>query len=437
MRALVSVALATLCATLAAQQRRTPPEKPDERIELPFTAGSEHWRVRTNVDEKTARRYLKILEGVLAQLEKTYMPLEGRWKRIDVLVYARRAQMEREWKVRKSAGGMYTGRHIVCYHGIFSVTGSTVQVLAHEGTHAYQDALLGGLRNLPVWLLEGMAVASESVKVDRAGNVSFGTPFRERVLHVQHDIDKHQFLSLRTLVSTPAGAFAARHYAYAGLLVFFMLKGGDASLRKALLDCLETARAGRLDAETLQKHLKARTGADLSALEKRFKRWAKGRRVPYSGRAVGTHYTSRVMGFDTRAPGKKWRINVSSLLARSEYVVYWRTAPFARFSVWAVANSYASDTDEAADDRARRLREAGIEVNRSRTTLARKDAVVLEFECRDEEVMRDGKTYRVREVWLATEKAVLRLRFQASPSDWGDVVEDMERAFDRFRLLGG
>jgi len=382
---------------------------------------TDHFRLRSDIEKEQLTRYGRFLEAALKELQRLYMPLE-KFAKVEVWIFSSRKKMQQELGLHKTSGGVYihSKRCIVTYHGVFSQTGDTYQTLAHELTHAYQHALLGSEKRLPPWLLEGMAACSEGIRPTKTG-ARFKRPLYARLTLVRVETDKKQEMPLEELLKSQT--LTSRHYAYAATFLYFLLK--KPSCRAALLSCLETAKKAPLKTGTFLKTLYEETKWDKERLQREFRRFIKALRIPHTGVAVGKTYKSRMLGFKTRAPGKKWRISIEKLLEGPEAVVYWRQNPWARFSVTAYPNSYALTTEQAAQERLSKLKNA----SKSSVKVAGKDAVCIEFTSQ----RRIGAVV-VLEVWLATERFVYRLKFECKPEHKQRLKREFEKALKAFSL---
>jgi len=431
MRVVVSLILPVLlCGVVSAQQK--------DEFENGVVLSSEHWRVLTDLPADSARKYLKLLDALFDEYREVFSGMRiEEWGRVDVYIYKSRRQMEERYKIGKRVLGLYLRslRRIVAHHGFYGSAGTTANVLAHEAVHAFQHAYFGNTNAVPVWVLEGMAVMTEGMTM-KGGAVRLTKVPRDRLLRVRSEIEKKTTLPLREVFRTGRGSFDRRHYAYSGLFIYFLLKGRLRGAKDAFFEYLKELKEKGADAESFEKILSSRTGKSLEEVEKAFHRWVMRQKFEYSGKAVGKKYKSKLMSFSVDAPTKKWRININTMLAKEEYVVYWRRNPYARFSVSATANLYDYGASELLELRKRELEKAGIQVERVwKGTVSGKDAAFIEFETEDRSILKDGKRYRIREIWLSTEKAVYKLRFQAEPDEFGELEEEFQSGEEKFRLL--
>ncbi|MCX7704309.1 MAG: DUF1570 domain-containing protein [Planctomycetota bacterium] len=398
---------------------------------------SEKWCVRTDLGVEAARRYLKLLDSLTDEYKEIFSQMKiERWERIDVWIYKKRKDMERTYQIGERVIGMYFPhlKRIISHQGFFGSDGTTAQVLAHEAMHALLHLYLGDLRKVPVWVSEGIAVMTEGMTI-KGGDVKLTRVPRDRLLRVRSDIEAKNTISLKDLFSVLSREFDARYYAYAGMFVYFLVKGGLNGTKEALFDYLQTAKENEVKAEDFEKALSTRTGKSLKEVEGLFFKWVMQQKFEYSGKAVGTKYRSDLMEFSVDAPTKDWKINIDSMLAKDEYVVYWRRNPYGRFSVSAVSNLYAYTAAELLNIREDQLKDLGARnVKRWMGNMGKKEAAFVEYDYEDKDVLKDGKPYRVREIWLSTERGVYKLRFQAEEMDFLDMEKEFREAERKFEL---
>jgi len=383
---------------------------------------TEHFRIKSDVEKGRLERYGSFLEAALSELQRLYMKLE-KFPPVEVWIFGNRKEMQERVGLRATSGGVYihSARRIVTYYGVFSQTGGTFQTLAHELTHAYQHALFGGRGRLPPWLLEGMAVCCEGIYPTKGG-AKFRKPLYARLALVRVETERRQDMALKTLFET--SDLKSRHYAYAGTFIYFLLK--RPACKKALLACLEAAKKAPVKTGDFLKAIKDKTGWDLKRLQKEFRRFVLRLYIPPTGVAIGKTYKSKMLGFKTRSPGKRWRISIDKLLEGAEAVVYWRKNPWARFSVAAYPNTYGLSAEEAAQERLKKLTDA----KKSDAEVAGRKAVCVEFTSQ-----RRVGAVCVKEVWLATERFLYRLKFECKPQDVGLLKKEQEEALTNFSLL--
>lgn len=400
------------------------------------TLSSQHWRIRTDISVDSARKYLRLLDSLLKEYEKVFPVMcVKEWKMVDVYIYRDRRDVEREYGIGKGVLGVYLHslRRIVAHHGFYGSAGTTANVLAHEAMHAFQHAYFGNTSSVPVWVLEGMAVMTEGITL-RGGEIKLDKVSRDRLLRVRSEIKKETTLSLREVFKSGRANFNRRYYAYSGVFVYFLLRGGLNGAKEAFFDYIKEVKEKGSKAESFERVLSSRTGKRLEEVEKKFLKWVMRQKFEYSGRAAGKKYKSKLMGFSSDAPTKKWRINIDTMLMKDEYVVYWRRNPYARFSISATANLYVYGAKELLELRRLELEKSGIEPEKTwRGTLSGREAAYIEYELRN--TSQERRCDRIREIWLSTERVVYKLRFQAGADDFKELEDDFRSGEEKFKLI--
>lgn len=122
---------------------------------------SKNYRVYCNSTLEVAKEYSRIME----MLHEKYSSIFGRMPvyrsgKGNVFIHANHRQFMDLTGVEEGVGGFYklTNTDVTAYHGSFGMTGSTYEVLAHEGTHQFEGFILKDFRACPMWIIEGLAV---------------------------------------------------------------------------------------------------------------------------------------------------------------------------------------------------------------------------------------------------------------------------------------
>ena len=151
-------------------------------------------------------------------------------------IYASRREFRGSTGSGPNTGGFYqTGiRRVTAFHGPFGNTGNTRDVLAHEGTHQFEDFVLGGrgFGNCPEWILEGLAVLFESAIYD-GKEVVVGLVPSDRLQTLKRGLASGSLIPLNRLIRTSQSQFTAYHYAHAWSLIYMVLYSSESkSVRK-------------------------------------------------------------------------------------------------------------------------------------------------------------------------------------------------------------
>ena len=107
--------------------------------------------------------------------------------------------------------------------GRFGGSGNTRTVIAHEGTHQFEDFLVP-FHNAPIWILEGFAVFFESAYYDPVKKkVKIATIPKDRLAALKRGIAGNTTIPLVQLIRTPQYQFSGYHYAHAWGLIYYIL----------------------------------------------------------------------------------------------------------------------------------------------------------------------------------------------------------------------
>jgi hypothetical protein len=247
---------------------------------------SRHYRIKSNVRPEYAKRYGKMMDRYYKRFLKVFKEFlpRGEIKKSDIWIYASRAEFRRAEGMGPSTGGFYfTGnKRVTAFHGPFGNTGGTREVLAHEGTHQFQDICLGGrFGNAPTWILEGLAVLFESAVYD-GKEVVIGLVPRDRLQVLKRGLASGTLIPLTRLIRTPQSSFQAYHYAHAWGLIYMVLYYSDnAKIRKRtqkwFSDLFAAAKKGRVTAALVEERCGGRE--KFLELEQKWKEWI--RDLPY------------------------------------------------------------------------------------------------------------------------------------------------------------
>ncbi|MGE3165059.1 MAG: DUF1570 domain-containing protein [Planctomycetota bacterium] len=150
---------------LRAEKRRGQKELELEYLGRPWgevaAIETKNYRVFCNSTEEVARNYARIME----LLHEKYSYIFGklpvyRQGKGNVYVHANHRQFMDMTGSNEGIGGFYKpwNGDVTAYHGSFGTTGSTYEVLAHEGTHQFEGFILKDFRACPMWIIEGLAV---------------------------------------------------------------------------------------------------------------------------------------------------------------------------------------------------------------------------------------------------------------------------------------
>lgn len=122
---------------------------------------SPNYIVYCNSTEEVARNYSHIMELLYRRYSRIFgrLPRHYTGKGV-VYIHANNRQFLDWTGVEEGVGGFYRifKKDVTAYHGTFGISGSTYEVLAHEGTHQFQGFVLRNFMAAPMWIIEGLAV---------------------------------------------------------------------------------------------------------------------------------------------------------------------------------------------------------------------------------------------------------------------------------------
>ncbi|MEZ6189165.1 MAG: DUF1570 domain-containing protein [Planctomycetota bacterium] len=247
---------------------------------------SRFYKIKTNVREEYAKRYGTMMDQYYKRFVKVfadYLP-NGDLPKSTIWIYSSQQEFQGATGMGQGVGGFYnTGnKRVTGYHGLFGMNGTTRTVLAHEGTHQFEDIVLqGSFGNCPIWILEGLAVFFESAFY-RDGEIVIGLVPHDRLASLKRGIETNTLIPLSDLIRTPQPQFTAYHYAHAWSLIYMVLYyGKNKATRKRcqtwFSSLMMDSRKGPVTAEMVEERC---GGADkFLELEERWMEWLE--ELPY------------------------------------------------------------------------------------------------------------------------------------------------------------
>ena len=275
---------------------------------------TKNFEIHCNSTEKVAKAYAALMEEIRNHLQKMFTSKIQRTQKAPVFIYSSQEEfMSRDnlgrWAGR-GLGGYYNSvtQAITTYHGTFGFTGTTLSVLCHEGTHYYQGLVLKDFNNIPMWLIEGLAVYfGDGMVFDPVKKkMSLGKVPRDRLAHIQEKMLAKRHTPVEKLVSmTRNQGFSGSHYADSWALIYFLVNSGKNGMH-FLTDYWRTG---------LERLLTKKDFLDLSDhyfegvknLEAQYMEYILGLEMPSAGRVVGDWFQSEVFQFDFKAPSETWK----------------------------------------------------------------------------------------------------------------------------------
>lgn len=242
---------------------------------------SKYYKIRSNVKPEYAKRYGKMMDQYFrrfVRVFKDFLP-SGRYAKSELWIHSSRDEfMAENPQLGPTVGGFYqpASKRVVCYHGLFGEQGTTRDVLAHEGTHQFQDLVLRGkFWNAPIWILEGLAVLFESAYFD-GEEVRIGLVPRERLYALKRGLAAGNLISLRTLLRTPQQSFTGYHYAHAWGLIYMVLYYGEKpAVRRRCQQWFSALFADALERRVTPEHVEQKLGGaqQMRELEAQWHEW--------------------------------------------------------------------------------------------------------------------------------------------------------------------
>jgi len=187
-----------------------------------------------------------------------------------------------------------------------TATGTTFNVLCHEGTHYYQGLVLKDFKNMPIWFVEGMAVyfGDGSTFDTKTGKIEVGKIPRDRLAHIQEKIQKGRYSRLQDLVSMTRMNFNGSHYADAWALVYFLAKSADKGTK--FLNAYWGIGMERPLTRKDFTDLAQKFYGGVENLEKEYLAYVSALEMPPAGQVIGDYYVSPIFQFDYKSPGNDW-----------------------------------------------------------------------------------------------------------------------------------
>ncbi|MCA8921939.1 MAG: DUF1570 domain-containing protein [Planctomycetes bacterium] len=247
---------------------------------------SRFYKIKTNVRPEYAKRYGEMMDQYykrFVKVFKDYLP-NGDLAKSTIWVYSSQQEFQAATGMGMGVGGFYnTGnKRVTGYHGLFGQNGTTRTVLAHEGTHQFEDIVLqGSFGNCPIWILEGLAVFFESAYYD-GDDIVIGLVPRDRLASLKRGLQDGTLIPLSDLIRTPQPQFTAYHYAHAWSLIYMVLYyGKNKTIRKRcqtwFSSLMMDSRKGPVTAEMVEERC---GGADkFLELEEKWMDWLED--LPY------------------------------------------------------------------------------------------------------------------------------------------------------------
>jgi hypothetical protein len=273
-----------------------------------------HFEVHCNSTEKVARAYGALVELIRDELAKMFPSRILRNLRAAIYVYASQDEfIQRDRSAKwygRGLGGYYNPgtQTVTTYHGTFGFTGTTFGVLCHEGTHYYQGLVLKNFENIPIWLIEGLAVyfGDGSVFDPKKAKIQIGKIPRDRLADIQERMLINRHTPIEKLITmTRNNGFSGTQYADAWALIYFLVNSGDKG-KKMLTDYWSIGLERDLTKQDFLG-LADKYFGGVKTLERQYVDYTLGLKMPPAGQVAGDYFVSDIFQFDFKAPNDEWQ----------------------------------------------------------------------------------------------------------------------------------
>jgi hypothetical protein len=265
-----------------------------------------------------ADAYGALMELIRSKLEEMFTSKIQRNLRAPVYIYASQEEFMAQDRLGRfmgrGLGGYYipTNQSITTFHGTFGFTGTTFGTLCHEGTHYYEGLVLKDFSNVPIWLIEGLAVyfGDGSLFDPKAVKITVGQIPRDRLAHIQEKmlIKRHTPIAKLVTMGRSVGRgqepFTGSHYADAWALIYFLVNSGDKG-KNLLMNYWKVGLEQPLKKEHFTELANKYFGG-VESLEKQYVDYTLKLDMPSAGKVVGDYFVSDTFQFDFKAPGDEW-----------------------------------------------------------------------------------------------------------------------------------
>ncbi|MGA1488566.1 MAG: hypothetical protein ACO4B4_04670 [Planctomycetota bacterium] len=300
---------------------------------------TEHYIIWCNSTPEIADYYADVMEALYKEYDKVfpekYFPRNSR-RKSEVWIHANHQQFM-DWTFNgPGTGGFFRPalRDVTAYHGSFGMTGSTEEVLAHEGTHQFEGLIFDNLFALPAWFIEGLAVYfGDGSKIGRR-KVEINQIPRDRLVGLQQAIRDGSYCSLEDLLMVPQPAFSGFFYSHGWGIIYWCLWGqemgaGNKGVGRPIMDdwlmhCKQESKKEQFcDHEENSKKfiqiLEQHTRKTVAEWEEEYKEWILSLPVEEIGKRRGNKWSSEPLKLEiTKPTGWGWEKDTD--LAGSEVV---------------------------------------------------------------------------------------------------------------------
>jgi hypothetical protein len=283
-----------------------------------------------------------------------------------------------------------------------------------------------------------MAVVFEGIEVKSDGRLVLDEPARDRMVQVKMELKENKAMSLPDVVGEKAKPFSRRAYAYAGLFVWWLTKGGRQQ-RRVLDDLLTSLSTRGYREKDLENLLQSRLGKSLEAVEREWRTWVRKQKVEYTGqKAPGGAYSSKLLGFKMKRPKSDWVMDGDKAPVDGECIVYKRPRTGARIGVTAYVNQLPLYAGELYLQWLRDLQDNvnGLAIEqKERIQFKGHPGFRITYTGSEPGSNITKEKQKVQLSVIVTGHHIYVLRAQSPPEKWRDNDDDFSRAFESFKLL--
>jgi tetratricopeptide (TPR) repeat protein len=290
---------------------------------------TDHFHIVCNSTVEIMEKYAWLMERLYDKYQKVFAAFEPDKRKCNIYIHRNHQEFMQMRRKPAGVGGFYMpGQYqLVAFHGMFGGTGDTTTVLAHEGTHLFQDliGMFGTPTRSPIWLIEGLAVVMEAADINwRSGKISIKGVSRDRLVALQSELQGKggmQAMTIQQVMNTPHSGFSGRHYAYAGMFTYWLLDGATAKHVQVYNDYVRIATGGpnnqprprQIQADDFQKLLDKYLKCTVDDLEKIWIKWVLKQKPEQLVFKRGNSFVSKELGFSVTRPSTKWKGGLDDL----------------------------------------------------------------------------------------------------------------------------
>ncbi len=412
-----------------------------------YDVSTSHYKIRTNVDKKTSKRYKKLMEEMHSEYRKAFKGYKPKTKgKYSVWIFRNQQDFMQETGRGQNVGGFYDAqtKRVSSYRGVFG-SGTTDAVLALEGCHQYLDSIMTDMGTAPAWIVEGFAVYFESARASETGSVKMEKVPRDRLMELKSAISNNKFIRLDQLIRRSRSRFGRVEQAHAWSLIYFMTKTGGkygkilSTFFEKCANYVPTGGGRSRSRVNLAAEFEKLIG-DKQVFEDAWRRFISGLKVPPTGEIKGDTFKSDAMGFEITKP-PDWTFVTEGGQPGFQIGA---TKKNSKFEVVVVANSSSQDAKTYASGKKATLSRSYSKVEQKELDIGGLKAAELVY---SDETRRSGRRFgpggnapntgtvnKYRVVVVTTADRVFIITFQAFASIYDADAPEFEQAVQSFKL---